>query len=814
MRQIGLIGLIALSILPLRGEFSGDLSNAVTPLDEGVAEVAVVRLRNLLEKKLSDSEWRATAEKLAEALIAAHQPAEAVSLLEDARALEIPTVKFWRAQALADLQRPAEALPLYQEVATDNSSPYRARAIFGAGEMLRALKRTDEAKQQFTGLIRDPQWGIRARLRLGELLIDKGEIANARRMLEETRPQTITDRQEHQLLRGRLSVAQHPERGIDTFQSILQKPAGATHPVQIAALFALADAHLNQKTPEAGDDVLENFIEHHPHDVDLARIFAKLDELYRAEQKPSGSELERWVRDIEQPRRALAQWFLARMELRAGHRERATQLFSALRQSKVRSPALAGALLEFAELELEDRHFDNAMSILTEAKSLRPDAALLERINLVAAEAQYRTKRFEAAATGFEQVANSSSPLARISKFNAAMAWLEADNSPRFLAAASDLEKHAADKQTSAELRLEEALARAVKREKSAEDSLRAFLRDFSNDERASEAWVALAEVAFHSAPPRLDEARKDLVRAAELNPTPAAKERAEYLMVWIEDSTKANDGKVIELAKQFLDRHRDFKMAADVRLKLAETYYRRQDFPNAQTQFETLIEENPSGPLAEKALFFAAESAMSSMGSNALDRAITLFDRVVRLNSELKWTARNEQAAIERKLGKPQDALVLYEEVLRNEARPEDKREALCGKGDILSEMAGSDPANYRRAIEVYDQLAAASGDQVQWRNQALFKKGVCLEKEADKTNALATFYKIVEDEKRPNRPHELFWFYKAGFNAARLLEEDSKWKSAAAIYEKLAAAGGLRSEEARARLNRLRLEHFLWEE
>jgi len=43
-------------------------------------------------------------------------------------------------------------------------------------------------------------------------------------------------------------------------------------------------------------------------------------------------------------------------------------------------------------------------------------------------------------------------------------------------------------------------------------------------------------------------------------------------------------------------------------------------------------------------------------------------------------------------------------------------------------------------------------------------------------------------------------------------LLEEDSKWESAVAIYDRLVAAGGSRSEEAKARLNNIRLEHFLW--
>ena len=75
-----------------------------------------------------------------------------------------------------------------------------------------------------------------------------------------------------------------------------------------------------------------------------------------------------------------------------------------------------------------------------------------------------------------------------------------------------------------------------------------------------------------------------------------------------------------------------------------------------------------------------------------------------------------------------------------------------------------------------------------------------------------MATFYKILEDESPPGERRELFWYYKAGFNAARLLEEDSKWESAVAIYDKLVAAGGSRSEEAKARLNNIRLEHFLW--
>jgi len=249
--------------------------------------------------------------------------------------------------------------------------------------------------------------------------------------------------------------------------------------------------------------------------------------------------------------------------------------------------------------------------------------------------------------------------------------------------------------------------------------------------------------------------------------------------------------------------------------MKLAETYYRQQDFPNAQTQFQMLAQENPRGPFTERALFFAAKSATQSMAAQSLDRALVLLDEVVKKNGELKWAARNEQAAIERKLGKAQDAATLYDEVLQGGAKPEEKREALCGKGDILYESGEADRENYRRAIDVYDQLAAQKDAPPHWRNQALFKKGICLEKLDDRENALAAFYKIIEEESRPDRPQrEFFWYYKAGFNAARLLEDDSKWQPAAVVYQKLVSAGGARSDEAKSRLSRLRLEHFLWEQ
>lgn len=811
---LGAVILIALASFG-RGEISSQLAEAVSPLNEGVPEIAVIRLQSLLRKNLSDSDWRTVAEKLLEALVAANQSADALKLADDPRLRQSPVASFWHAQLLAGLNREPEALALYQQVTADQNFSLHNDALFGAAEMFRAMGRREEALQNLSTLFRDPKWSVRAQLRAAELYLDRSDAPNARRLLDRTQPKTIAEKKERHFLRGRLELAlRRPDRALADFESILKQPEGATHETLTAVLFALADTHLQQNTPESGDDALENFIEHRPSDVDLAQIFAKLDELYRAERKPSRAELDHWARDPAEPRRAFAQWYLARFDLRIGRRDRALESFAALGKSHPPNSALAPAFIEFAQLKLEDRRFDEALAILDEARKLRPEPAVLDRLNLLGAETKYRARRFDAATADFEQIASSESQLAPVAMFNAALGALQQGDQARYIATANEFAKKGSDEKSRADLQLEAGLTEAAKGDPSAADALGKFLREFPNSERASEGWVALAELAFHATPPRIDEARKNLGRAAQDKMTPIAQERADYLAIWLEDTTPGGEAKAVELTKRFIQQHEGSALVPSVRMKLGEICFRQEDFANAETQFELLTERDPKGPLTERALFFAGEAAMASMAAQSLERSLVLFDRVVQLNGEFKWAARNEQAVIERKLGKPQDALVLYDEVLNGTARPAEKREAICGKGDIFFELATNDPQNYQRAIESYDRLASDREAPPHWRNQALFKKGLCLEKKADRGGALASFYSILEEAGRGDRPREFFWFYKAGFNAGQLLEANAKWESAAAVYEKLAAAGGSRSDEARERLDRLRLEHFLRQE
>ena len=525
--------------------------------------------------------------------------------------------------------------------------------------------------------------------------------------------------------------------------------------------------------------------------------------------------MERWSRDRTEPRRALAQWYLARGQLRTGDREKAIKTLTRLRASTAQLPSLGEAQLDLAGLLLANREWEAAIEAAEAARRLDPSPAFAQRAAWLIAGANYRAGRLEAAASIFDQIARDAPALGSEALFNAALCWLRLDRPDKFSNDYRQISDDPAKQAAQGDLLLEKGSVQAAQGKAEAAVSFQNFIRDFPSSPRVSEAWVALAELAFHGPKPDLETARQDLARARQGSPTPVASERADYLEIWLNDATPAKDeSQVIAAATAFLQRHPGSPFTAEVRMKLAEAYFRRQDFANAQTQFELLAQQNPDAALTEKALFFGARSAMSGMGAESLGHALALLDQVVKMNGDLKWAARNEEAAIERRLGKNDDALAIYDEVLKNEAKPPERREALCGKGDVLYEKGAADRQNYRRAVDLFQQLADDPGVSAHWRNQAAFKKGKALEKLSDNPAALTTYYAVLEEGMQPNRQHEFFWFYKAGFSAAHLLEEASDWKSAVAVYRKLAAVGGTRSEEAKTRLTQLRLEHFLWEE
>src|SRR5204862_7447295 len=135
-------------------------------------------------------------------------------------------------------------------------------------------------------------------------------------------------------------------------------------------------------------------------------------------------------------------------------------------------------------------------------------------------------RHFEAAAQAFQTVAQSSQASRADALFNASLSCLQLNDQAKFLANYAQLTQSGGNEEARGDLLIEEGLAQAAKGNKKAAETLRRFQREFPHHKRVAEAWVALAELAFHGIPPDLAEARKNLAHASENEPNAAAREK------------------------------------------------------------------------------------------------------------------------------------------------------------------------------------------------------------------------------------------------------------------------------------------------
>jgi tetratricopeptide (TPR) repeat protein len=259
--------------------------------------------------------------------------------------------------------------------------------------------------------------------------------------------------------------------------------------------------------------------------------------------------------------------------------------------------------------------------------------------------------------------------------------------------------------------------------------------------------------------------------------------------------------------------------------MKLGQVYFRNEDFANAQTQFETLAQENPSDPLADEALILAGQSSVRGMSAGGIVHALDLFSRVAKGAGPLRLYARQEQALLEVREGHYKDAVIIYDDILRSNPDTALRLASLCGKADCLvanegepspspTVPAASGTDSCAAAMTLYDQISTDPDVTAPWRDQALYKKGRCLNKQGLVDQALAAFYDVLNTPATTAQQQpDFFWFEKAGYDAAAILEARSQWPGAISILEKVARAGGPRSTAARKRADQLRLEHFVWD-
>ncbi|MDL5047504.1 tetratricopeptide repeat protein [Oscillatoria amoena NRMC-F 0135] len=274
------------------------------------------------------------------------------------------------------------------------------------------------------------------------------------------------------------------------------------------------------------------------------------------------------------------------------------------------------------------------------------------------------------------------------------------------------------------------------------------------------------------------------------------------------------DEAAALEAFDQFVAQYPKSPFAAAATFWLGNHYYNRQDFARAQTHFESLTRNFPQSELLDEALYWAAKSAA---GRQETTRANELYQRVAGMpDSPLRTEARLRQAELQRQANQFENALLIYESVLK-ESGQTPPLDARLGKGICLYALK-----RYDEAVKIFEEVRQMNRGNLALHNETTYRIGKCLEKLGRHKEALATYMDIVYAKSLPEglgmedaaKLPEFVWFGRAGFDAGRIKEDQQDWKGAIQIYKILEVAGGPNSQEARDRKLKLQTEHFIYEE
>lgn len=795
--------------------FADLLDDAIQAEQNGIPEVGVTKAQQFLATQPEAARAEAARILLARCLIATNKPQQVQDVLEG---MHQPEATLLRGEAARRSRHWKQAETSFSELLHGSDAEKFGEARLGLADCQRALSQLDSALETLGPALTNPDKDLRTRALLlaAEIALAQPDIPKAEGLLarlESLRPRQQLEKLcltgQIELKKGNLSAAQ------DLFQKILAEPNDRTSRVVTLAHLGMVRILVQNHELEEAESQLEKLISDQPRNPALQEMFETLYQIYVAEGLSATTDFAKWA--AESPDQAgpdrpvYALYYLARLQLQQGLKPLAEQSCRELLQRFPSHHMAVETALLLGRQELDRGEVDDAIKRLEALSERAVRLPVTQRFQVydLLAECYYRQGNLQAARDIFLNLSNGFDFEAEKTLFNAALCSLQIGDSRGFAQSLSKLQKRPDGLNLVGDLLFAKGLLEARTGQSSADETLRTFAKEYRGHSKAPEAYLVQAELRLTEQPPDISAARQALQKVGNDS---NLQERADRLKIFLAASDPAQNAQAVEaLAQEYLQKYPNSPNRSEIRLKLGEVYFRQSDFPNAQTQFELVREENPDSPLVETALFLAGEAARKSLNPASIDRAIVLFEDVYQRSGPLKFQARLEQALTKRQTKRDREAIVLLDDLLGQNPPAEIKYEALDNKGDAQFTLAATDPKLYEDAVKTFETLAALDHVPEEWKQRALYQKGKCLEKLSRPDDALATYYDVLAVD---GGKGDQLWFFRAGFDAGQILEDRRSWGSAAAVYEKLANTRGARSEEAKNRLTRLRLEHFLWPE
>jgi hypothetical protein len=793
-------------------------------LHDGLHSVAALKAARLMEAAAPHSTERKTLASLAvEASVRAGDGRTALKILQSEK---VPNADFWTAQAHVQAGEldTAEKLLIRRvrdETATGQERFLLAQVSLVTGSLTQAREILEPLRSS-----PDPHIAARARHMWDEVELRTGHVEQA--LADLTQPGLPLDDKARLLLAQALLEAGRQSEAQKLLRELVSSAHGGER-VHHAASILLADSLLRENNQPQAVEALVQFLDNTAESDLWSSAFDLLARcLGRKSDVPPPDATLRWIAEGNAAQRAAltapattalfqghAMLLLARWLTAQDRNFEALGLLEAQLQIHAGHPQMEGAM----QLALETYSAGKAdarVAALTDMWRQRFGANGSSLIEFITAGTAYSRGDYPRAAELFQTAANLATTLAerRSALFNAGVSALRAGELALYHTLLSQLQVVSGD--TSADLELDRALELASRAQPEAEAELRSFAQKHPQHPRLFEAQIALSEVLLLRVP--IDFAAADrALKSAESIPSITDKQRERLLLtrLWRLD----RQGLLKELAEVGASFLKDMPAASQavlIRLKVADAYFRLENFAAARTEFELVAKEFSSSPHADTALYFAGMSALSMMSDEGRETAISLWQELAERGGPLSVPARQQQAMAKRRAGQEAEALTLLDSLLSEKKLAKDLRRSLvCDKAEILMVLGKSDITSLTSAIALLQEFLRDADLPFEWRARGGYTLAVALNSAGRDSEALEASYDVVQaiGYAGPSEPAEFRWYYRAGFFGIDLLERAKQWEPAARLAEKLAVTSGDRAAEAKERATKIRLEHFLWD-
>lgn len=303
-----------------------------------------------------------------------------------------------------------------------------------------------------------------------------------------------------------------------------------------------------------------------------------------------------------------------------------------------------------------------------------------------------------------------------------------------------------------------------------------------------------------------------DFEALVNTHPDDPLAEQAYYLRGWCH-YLLANNAAALTICKEFVARYPTSAYAPSVLFWLAEYYYNEENYAEAEAGFASLAETFPEGDMVDAALYWAGRSASDQ---KEYLRAIDYFAALSKQFPDSPYApqTRFSQGDALSQLGRFAGAILAFEEVIKKFPDSYLVNRAWGRIGDCQFTLGTEDPQRYRKGMGCYQTILDDPDAEADLRMQASYKIARCHEKLEEKEKALEHYAEVIYayflDLEKGEQISDL-WLTRSAFGAASLLEDDGQWRQAIRMYERLIEAGVPASAEARERIQKLRIEHWL---